>query len=151
MANILVNVLDNKSLKYILRIHILKEIFFRSNSEVELYELSKLITRNDTRIVDDSNRQMFVEVYAALVVACIFFTMLRSASFFKLCMRASQCLHDSMFGNILQAPMKFFDTNPSGRILNRFSKDVGAMDELLPQAMLFMTQVFIIHIVCKTA
>ena len=33
---------------------------------------------------------------------------------------------------LLQAPVLFFDSNPVGRILNRFSKDVGCMDELLP-------------------
>lgn len=32
--------------------------------------------------------------------------------------------------------MRFFDTNPSGRILNRFSRDMGAIDELLPKAMM---------------
>ena len=35
---------------------------------------------------------------------------------------------------IIKAPIQFFDENPSGRILNRFSKDMSQMDELLPVA-----------------
>lgn len=37
--------------------------------------------------------------------------------------------------------MRFFDANPIGRILNRFSKDVGACDELLPRAMIEWYQI----------
>lgn len=32
--------------------------------------------------------------------------------------------------------MRFFNINPSGRILNRFAKDLGVIDELLPRVML---------------
>lgn len=39
--------------------------------------------------------------------------------------------------------MRFFDTNPSGRILNRFSKDMGATDELLPKALLDAGQIIL--------
>ena len=31
--------------------------------------------------------------------------------------------------------LRFFDIYPVGRVLNRFSKDLGAVDELLPPAM----------------
>lgn len=50
-------------------------------------------------------------------------------------MHASKVLHERMLACILKATMGFFDTNPSGRILNRFTKDMGAMDERLPKFM----------------
>lgn len=61
-------------------------------------------------------------------------------------MRASKVLHDRMFGAILHAPMRFFDLNPSGRILNRFSKDMGSIDEIMPRVM--MDAVQIISVMC---
>jgi len=33
-----------------------------------------------------------------------------------------------MLDKILQAPMVFFQTNPVGRIINRFAKDTGDID-----------------------
>jgi ATP-binding cassette subfamily C (CFTR/MRP) protein 4 len=45
---------------------------------------------------------------------------------------ASKSLHDSLFGKILVGSLTFFDNHSSGRILNRFSKDMGAVDEFIP-------------------
>lgn len=56
--------------------------------------------------------------------------------FYNLCMLCNQKLHDLAFGALIRSPMRFFDTNPSGRILNRFSKDLGGVDELLPKTIL---------------
>lgn len=39
--------------------------------------------------------------------------------------------------------MRFFDLNPSGRILNRFSKDFGQIDEWLPKCILDASQVLL--------
>ena len=45
--------------------------------------------------------------------------------------RASSKLHDRMYSRLVIAPMRFFNSTPLGRILNRFSKDVGDMDKNL--------------------
>ena len=73
-------------------------------------------------------------IYAAIVLCLIVSSMIRTVHFFLICNKASIALHDTMFGRLLRAPCRFFDTNPVGRILNRFSKDMGSMDELLPPA-----------------
>jgi ABC-type multidrug transport system fused ATPase/permease subunit len=92
----------------------------------------------DNTKVDQHNSLI---IYGSLIIACMFITILRSVMFIKCCMTSSISLHNSMFSSILRGEMRFFDTNPSGRILNRFSKDIGTIDELLPRCMLESIQV----------
>ena len=44
------------------------------------------------------------------------------------CVRASRQLHQDLFRALLRLPMSFFDTQPSGRILNRFTSDTQQVD-----------------------
>lgn len=89
----------------------------------------------------DFSRETSIYIYSTITVATIVFTLVRSFTFFTVCMRASIKLHDRMFASITNATMRFFNTNTSGRILNRFSKDMGAIDELLPAAMIDCLQI----------
>ncbi|XP_053601424.1 ATP-binding cassette subfamily C member 4-like isoform X2 [Plodia interpunctella] len=82
-----------------------------------------------------------IYIYTGMVVALVVISLMRSFMFFSMAMRASTRLHNNMFQSITRAPMRFFHVNPSGRILNRFSKDMGAVDEVLPAALLDVLQI----------
>eukprot|EP00427_Karlodinium_veneficum_P003241 CAMPEP_0169154802 /NCGR_PEP_ID=MMETSP1015-20121227/52950_1 /TAXON_ID=342587 /ORGANISM="Karlodinium micrum, Strain CCMP2283" /LENGTH=78 /DNA_ID=CAMNT_0009225105 /DNA_START=240 /DNA_END=473 /DNA_ORIENTATION=- len=55
--------------------------------------------------------------------------------FYYTTMRASSSLHSDALRHLLRAHLGFFTANPQGRILNRFSGDLGNVDELLSQAL----------------
>jgi len=47
-------------------------------------------------------------------------------------LRAARFIHNSLLKRILKAPMEFFDQTPTGRVVNRFSKDIDATDSDIP-------------------
>ncbi|CAH4030827.1 unnamed protein product [Pieris brassicae] len=84
----------------------------------------------------------YLIIHGCIVFACIFFTNFRVLPFASLCAKASQRLHNFMFSTMIKGVMRFFDTSSSGRILNRFTKDMGALDEILPRTLLDVLQIY---------
>ncbi|KAL9693210.1 hypothetical protein quinque_012495 [Culex quinquefasciatus] len=74
-------------------------------------------------------------VYSALVLITILLSV-NSFAFFEMCLRVSSNLHAALYHGITRATMYFFNTNSSGRIMNRFSKDVGLIDSSLPTVLI---------------
>ncbi len=54
--------------------------------------------------------------------------------------RAAWLLHEDVLLNVLRSPQRFFDVTPTGRVLNRFSKDVNVIDVLIPMTMTTFVQ-----------
>ncbi|XP_031366798.1 multidrug resistance-associated protein 4-like isoform X2 [Apis dorsata] len=92
------------------------------------------------------DRDTALWIYGSFIITSIVLTSIRNIVFYKICMNASKNLHNLMFSCLLKAPMVFFDTHPSGRILNRFSKDVGSVDEILPRTMIESIQIFAVMV-----
>lgn len=92
-----------------------------------------------------SPRMQQIWIYSFLITALFIMTLIRTIGFFKICMRSSVALHLQLFHGVLRAPMSFFETNPIGLLLNRFTKDIGVIDELLPFTLFDTLEVINMH------
>ena len=75
-------------------------------------------------------------IYTALSLGTFMLSFVRAFVVLMCALKAAENLHTKMLVAILMAPVRFFDTNPSGRIMNRFARSVGEMDESLPYGVL---------------
>uniref|UniRef100_A0A4W2EHN1 ATP binding cassette subfamily C member 4 n=1 Tax=Bos indicus x Bos taurus TaxID=30522 RepID=A0A4W2EHN1_BOBOX len=112
------------------------------NIQRDLY--FRLYGKEDIIFILDLN--WYFTVYSGLIVSTILFGIIRSLLIFYVLVNSSQTLHNKMLESILRAPVLFFNRNPIGRILNRFSKDIGQMDDLLPLTFLDFIQTFLLMI-----
>jgi ATP-binding cassette subfamily C (CFTR/MRP) protein 4 len=78
-------------------------------------------------------RQIKLEIFAIAVVFLVVIVTSSDISFFYLCLRAAKNLYFKLYNGVTNTFLSFFNNNPSGRILNRFSKDIGNVDYLLPE------------------
>ncbi|XP_034253883.1 probable multidrug resistance-associated protein lethal(2)03659 [Thrips palmi] len=83
-------------------------------------------------ILGEMDQDKCLYVFGALIAITVFMNLSRIIAFVYCCMEGSKRLHDTMFNTVSNATMYFFDNNPSGRILTRFSRDIGVVDEKLP-------------------
>ncbi|KAG5836992.1 hypothetical protein ANANG_G00234520 [Anguilla anguilla] len=104
----------------------------------------------NSSVLSDSMRdnplmQHYAGVYALSMGIMLLLKFVRGIAFVKGTLRASSQLHEELFRKILRSPMKFFDTTPTARILNRFSKDMDEVDTRLPfQAEMFIQNVILV-------
>uniref|UniRef100_A0A6Q2YJW8 ATP-binding cassette, sub-family C (CFTR/MRP), member 2 n=1 Tax=Esox lucius TaxID=8010 RepID=A0A6Q2YJW8_ESOLU len=95
-----------------------------TNDAVEYYNMTYPNWKRDTRI----------GVFGALGMAQGLFVFLGTLLLANGSINASRILHSQLLKNILRVPMVFFDTTPSGRVVNRFAKDIFTVDEAIPQS-----------------
>ncbi|KAG8290821.1 Canalicular multispecific organic anion transporter 1, variant 2 [Homalodisca vitripennis] len=77
-------------------------------------------------------RSFYLEIYTLYGVGQVVAVLASAYTLALATVLASQHLHLSMLTNVLRSPMSFFDTTPTGRIVNRFGKDIEVVDNTLP-------------------
>ncbi|XP_078661499.1 ATP-binding cassette sub-family C member 5-like [Branchiostoma floridae x Branchiostoma belcheri] len=76
--------------------------------------------------------EYYVSVFGGTAVLMLMLVILKSWLFSKATLAASYHLYRKVFKSVFSSPMSFFDTTPTGRILNRFSRDTDNVDVQLP-------------------
>ncbi|CAI9178863.1 unnamed protein product [Rangifer tarandus platyrhynchus] len=99
-----------------------------ANGQSSLYA----ITYGKGKVIVLLDPVWYLTVYSVLTAGTVLLSITRSLLIFYVLVNSSQIFHNKMLESILRVPVLFFDRNPVGRILNRFSKDIGHLDDLLP-------------------
>ncbi|XP_055302412.1 probable multidrug resistance-associated protein lethal(2)03659 [Sitodiplosis mosellana] len=88
------------------------------------------ITSKDTGSIK-AHRIKFLYLYALLIIAALYLVFQRAFTLYIFCLRAARRIHDRLLQSVLHASMYFFNINSSGRIINRFCKDLYDVDYYL--------------------
>jgi ABC-type multidrug transport system fused ATPase/permease subunit len=70
----------------------------------------------------------FLNIFLALM------TFIANLCFVWMFLIATRNLHNKMLYSVMRANLRFFDSTPTGRIVNRFTKDVEATEESIPSS-----------------
>lgn len=71
-------------------------------------------------------------MYSVLILIGGVLTFAKVYVTFFLNIKATRNIHKAMVSSVLNAAMTFFDSHYIGNIVNRFSKDLNNVDEVLP-------------------
>ncbi|XP_060863090.1 multidrug resistance-associated protein 1-like isoform X2 [Metopolophium dirhodum] len=82
---------------------------------------------------NDSKKCMHLTVYGLLGFGQVFSSIASSITLLLGTILASEKLYKLVNARIFKNPLSLFDTTPIGRILNRVSKDIDTIDNILPE------------------
>ncbi|XP_039127205.1 LOW QUALITY PROTEIN: ABC transporter C family member 14-like [Dioscorea cayenensis subsp. rotundata] len=99
---------------------------------------------------------LFIEVYCIIVAVSLIVVAVRSFLISYLGLKTAQIFFEQMLNCISHAPMSFFDTTPSGRILTRASSDQTNIDLFLPffiglTITMYITVITTVIVTCQVA
>mmetsp|Transcript_1952 Transcript_1952/g.2857 ORF Transcript_1952/g.2857 Transcript_1952/m.2857 type:complete len:243 (-) Transcript_1952:983-1711(-) len=88
---------------------------------------------------EEQQRGFYPQVLIIICVTFVIYSFCRSTVIFGVLQRNSVAMHKRVMSSVLRTKVVFFDSNPAGRILTRFSKDFAVLDIILPTTIFFVT------------
>ena len=74
----------------------------------------------------------FMALFGSLSAVQAFIDFFKVTTLFLACVKASRVMHEDLLNKVMHSPMLFFDSTPTGRIVNRFSSDIDVVDQTIP-------------------
>ncbi|UJR19499.1 hypothetical protein I4U23_022628 [Adineta vaga] len=84
----------------------------------------------------EQRSSFYIYVYLGVIISTFIVALTRVSYIIYIMLCGSTYFHNRMLKGILYTSLRFFENNPSGRILNRASKDQQVVDESLPLALI---------------
>ncbi|KAE9419361.1 hypothetical protein Angca_002423, partial [Angiostrongylus cantonensis] len=121
--------------------------WLKSGHREELVESNdSVILRSEGSLADDPDTHYYSSFYVISLIILSLSGLLKAMIFVKVSLNAASRLHNGMFSSVIRGTVGFFDSTPTGRILNRFSKDMDEIDVKLP----FTAEVFLQNMITCT-
>ncbi|XP_071553650.1 ATP-binding cassette sub-family C member 5-like isoform X4 [Temnothorax nylanderi] len=99
---------------------------------------------NDTVYSENINANphfsFYRDIYGTCIAGILLTSFMRGLVIMFATIKASTTLHNTFFRKIISSPLSFFETTPSGRIQNVFSRDIDEIDNYLPISIENMVQ-----------
>ncbi|KAJ2474104.1 hypothetical protein EV174_005636, partial [Coemansia sp. RSA 2320] len=86
----------------------------------------------------------WIGIYAAIGAAGILWRVLQTWFVYSGAIRASRSLHSRLLRQVVRATPKFFDSTPIGRIVSRFSRDIGTVDMSMDQIVWWLCDTLVV-------
>lgn len=118
-------------------------------TDVELHRLKKernydLATMRKLQGRNISKLKIFGLIYMGVLILKFIFSYLQIFFVNYSSQHAMYDLRRDLFAHLSRMPLKFFDTNPVGRLVTRVTNDVRTLDEMLSNGLVQLIQEFVI-------
>ncbi|KAG1471789.1 hypothetical protein G6F56_001926 [Rhizopus delemar] len=89
------------------------------------------------------NVTWYLGIYFLIGMVAMLMNSIRIFTLFTGSLNASRRIHKQLLDRILRAKVRFYDTTPLGRIVNRFSSDLATIDQELGPSLSFLIFAFV--------
>lgn len=101
----------------------------------ELHSYSLNVTALTTLPSAEDDPMFYVMIYACLTMGTAISGLAMNIVEYIGAYRASRILFKRLLISVVRAPFRWFDVTPTGRILNRFSRDIEVLDQSLSSSL----------------